>query len=837
MINFRRVIRIGLIGSAALTFFVVLAGLSTVFYLLPQLPETAALKNVKLQTPLRVYSADDQLIAEFGEKRRKPVRLEQVPEDMVKAFLATEDSRFFEHAGVDPVGVARAVVVHLISGEKRQGASTITMQVARNFFLSREKTYTRKLKEILLALKIERELTKQDILELYLNKIFLGQRSYGIASAAEVYYGKQLNELSLAEMAMIAGLPKAPSSKNPIRNPSGALVRRNHVLRRMLSLEQITRSEYDQASAQPVTAKYHSLNIEVEAPHVAEMAREKLVSRYGEAAYTDGFIVKTSIIGTAQQAANQSLRDNLTNYDRRHGWRGAESKITLSEIPDLPVLAKKLRRIGSSADLLPALVLQVAERSAKILLGSQEIVELDWPAMKWAAPYIDDNKVGARPKTASDIIQPGDVVRIRQRKTNTKDPGAAFAEPIWNLAQLPQINGALVSVNPDSGAIEALVGGYDFSRSKFNRVTMANRQPGSSFKPFIYSSALQNGFTLASIINDAPVVLKDAGLEDVWRPRNDSGKFGGPTRLRKALYKSRNLVSIRILRSMGVKNALKHIKKFGFDTQQLPANLSLALGSGSVTPIEMARGYSVFANGGFLVEPWAIQSITDTRGELLFQQQVQFACEDLTCDRLKMPRYQPLFEKPSSNKLKLINEGEQETLLAASRVLDARNAWLMTSVLQDVIRKGTGRRARSLGRQDIGGKTGTTNDFIDAWFSGFNRDRVTIAWTGFDTPRSMGRNEFGSRAALPMWISFMKQALKETPEATLTQPDGIVTLRIDPENGLLAQSGDPKAIFEAFRHENAPEQTTQVEAVSQTEQSNENNGTETGEQQNAEELF
>ncbi|MCG8378850.1 MAG: transglycosylase domain-containing protein, partial [Proteobacteria bacterium] len=563
------------------------------WYILPGLPDIETLKDVKMQVPLRVYSSDLSLIAEFGEKRRTPIEIDNVPKQMVEAFLAAEDDRFYIHPGVDWQGIARAAYSLIKTGSKKQGGSTITMQVARNFFLSREKTYLRKLNEIFLALKIERELGKDDILELYLNKIYLGQRAYGVAAAAQVYYGTDINSLSLPQIAMIAGLPKAPSTTNPISNPERALIRREYVLQRMLTLAYISEEEYQAANSSPITASLHTASIDIEAPYIAEMVRSELIEQQGDIAYSSGLVVTTTILDRNQNAANQALRNALLAYDKRHGYRGPESQIDYDFSLEEKDLAVLLESFPVLASLYPALVTGVDEKSISAYITGIGQVEVSWEGLKWARKYISENRRGAQPKTASEILNIGDVIRLLE----TKEGG-------WTLSQIPEVEGALVSLNPNNGATFALVGGFDFYRNKFNRVTQARRQPGSGFKPFIYSAGIAAGKTAASIINDAPIVFEDPGIEDEWRPENYSKKSYGPTRLREALTHSRNLVSIRLLHELGVSFALEHIQKFGFNIEQLPQNLSLSLGSAELTPWEMARAYSVFANGGFLIEPY-----------------------------------------------------------------------------------------------------------------------------------------------------------------------------------------------------------------------------------------
>ncbi len=786
-----------------------LAAVGVYWYLSPKLPSIEVLKDVKLQVPLRVFARDGTLIAEFGEKRRSPVLLAEVPRNMIYAVLASEDDRFYEHPGVDWQGITRAVVHLLRTGEKGPGGSTITMQVARNFFLSREKTYVRKLNEILLALKIERELSKDEILELYLNKIFLGHRAYGVGAAAQVYYGKALNELDLPQLAMIAGLPKAPSRFNPVVNAERALARRNYVLGRMRELNYITPAEYETAIRSPVTAAVHGLRAELNAPYVAEMARVYMEEKLGEDAYTGGYRVYTTLDPRLQLAASDALRQALLAYDRRHGFRGPELKLD----PELDLLAveKAIADIPDVGGLKPAAVLLVDQQSVKALVKDTGEIEIPWTGLEWARRHLDENRLGPELTRADEIVSKGDVIRVELREDG------------WQLAQVPAIEGAIVALDPNDGAVLALSGGFDFYRSKFNRIIQAERQPGSAFKPFVYSAAMENGFTPASMINDAPVVFNDPGIEAVWRPENYSGRFFGPTRIREALYKSRNLVSIRLVRAMGVAATIDHLKHFGFDENKLPKNLSIALGSVTITPLELARGYSVLANGGYLVEPYFVLRTQNSDGEVMDQATPRRVCrecesmeqanpEDRSAVPIKtsvtQPSPDPVSEAPVvGDELPEAEEVEPEP---APRVISARNAWIMNSMMRDVIRRGTGRRALELGRKDLAGKTGTTNDQRDAWFSGFNPNIVATTWVGFDQLQPLGRGETGARAALPMWIHFMREALRNSPETILEQPEGLVTVRIDPETGRLASAGDDDAIFETFYSERAPESLTEA---------------------------
>ncbi len=777
-------------------FFLIMAGLgaaaalalvlSIYFLVMPKLPSVDNLKEVQFQVPLRVYTRDHKLIAEFGEKRRAPLDYDEIPERLVEAVLAAEDDRFFEHPGVDWRGLLRAAAYLIRTGEKGQGGSTITMQVARNFFLSREKTYLRKLNEIFLALKIEDELSKEDIITLYLNKIYFGHRAYGVAAAAQVYYGLPVDKLSLAQIAMIAGLPKAPSTFNPVVNPSRALTRRTYVLGRMRSLGFISEAEYRQAMDTPDDARLHRLSREVTAPYVAEMVRGEMVARYGEEAYSGGYRVITSIDSEMQAAANAAQREALLAYDSRHGYRGPLAQAELDEEAGEEQWAEALKPYREINGLLPALVLSVEGQTARVYEPRRGILSLDWPGLSWAAPALPGGRTGKAPEQAADILARGDVIRITERGNKGE----------WHLAQVPTVAGALVSLSPRDGAIRALVGGFDFSASKFNRITQAERQPGSSFKPFIYSAGLEKGFTPASLINDAPVVFEDQGLEATWRPENYSGRVFGPTRLREALVKSRNLVSIRLLRAMGISYAIDYVSRFGFDKARLPRDLSLALGSGAVTPLEIATGYAVFANNGFQVEPWFIERIEDADGEALYQAAPATVCRHCKMSEAERAERAAFVGPPRRE--------EQVPINIAPRVVSAQNVYLMRSMMRDVIQRGTARRARVLHRSDLAGKTGTTNDQHDAWFSGFSSDLVATAWVGFDRPQPLGERETGGRAALPMWIDYMREALKGLPPRPLERPPGLVTVRIDPDTGLLAPAGHPEAIFETFRVENVP---------------------------------
>lgn len=822
MKRYQKWLYLAVAAAATLGLLGAIAGAAAYFYVAPSLPDVETLREVRLQVPLRVFTRDGRLIAEFGEKRRIPVTHEQIPERVVQAFLAAEDDRFFEHPGVDYQGLVRAAFFLAVTGERRQGGGTITMQLARNFFLTPEKTYVRKIREIFLALRIEKELSKPEILTLYLNKIFLGQRSYGVAAAAEVYYDKTLEELSLAQVATIAGLPTAPSRNNPVANPEGAERRKEYVLRRMRELRYITEEEYAEALADTPRAGLHGAKIQVEAPYLAEMVRSDMLDMFGAEAYTAGYEVTTTLDSRLQRAANHAIRRSLLEYDRRHGYRGPVDRIALPPEADDEALDTLLEPYRSGAGLTPGVVLEVKEKFARVYLRQVGPVTVAWAGLSWAARQVDENTLEKAPEQAADVLAAGDVVRLVKLEDGS-----------WQMAQLPEAQGALVAMDPRDGAISALSGGYDYYLSKYNRAAQARRQPGSSFKPFIYSAALEHGFTAASIINDAPVVFEDATLEGTWRPENYSGRFFGPTRLREALVRSRNMVSIRLLQAVGIGNALRHVEHFGFNRRELPRDLSLALGSATLTPLQMASGYAVLASGGYRTEPYYIQRVQLEEGEVLFEADPLVVCEscNAAAETPAPPTAQAMPTQPdqfslfpglqapgtSAAQAGDLEDAGLETRLRpgavpdmgfvhqAPRAISAQNAYLMYDMMRDVVRRGTGARAyRELQRRDIAGKTGTTNDRRDAWFSGFNADLVATAWVGFDQERSLGRREEGGRTALPMWIYFMAEALKGTPEHSLAQPPGLVSVRIEPDTGLLASAGDPGAVFETFRADRLP---------------------------------
>jgi penicillin-binding protein 1A len=786
-------------------------------YLRPGLPPVSQLLDIKLQTPLRVYSKDMRLIAEFGEKRRAPITIEQIPTIQLQAFMAAEDSRFYEHFGVDIKGLARAAIELVSTGEIQSGGSTITMQVAKNYFLSRDRTFIRKFNEILLALQIERELDKNRILELYLNKIYLGNRAYGIAAAAQVYYDKPVAELSLAQMAMLAGLPKAPSAFNPLANPDRAMIRRNWILGRMKELGYITPDAYELAVGAPLTATYNSTDTEVDADYVAEMARHELVQRYGENAYTDGYTVRLTVDSEKQQAATKALRNGLEAYDRRHGFRGPIGQIAPETIADSD-LSEVILNYPRVEALLPAIVTRVDDQAGNVRVYARTMGPAIMPfeTMTWAKRYKTEDLTGPEPEKPSDVVAPGDVIYVRanlpaeaapetdQAEQADTDKSAEPAElPTVSLAQIPRVEGALISLDAQTGAIRALSGGYSFSQSKYNRAIQARRQPGSTFKPFLYLNALTSGMTPATIYNDAPIVFDDSELETAWRPQNSGGQFYGPTRLREALYRSRNLVSIRLLRDLGIQNTLDYLKQLQIPVENMPDNLSLSLGSGLLTPMELARGMAVIANGGYDVEPYLIESIRNVGGKIIYQAPKTVLCDE-NCDSI-IAQSQPVAEigegAPAAETPDSDNGAPQVRVMR--RLADERSVFILHSMMRDVIRLGTGRRALALGRDDIAGKTGTTNEQKDTWFAGFNHELATTTWVGFDQPAPLGRGEFGASTALPIWLDYMEVALEGEPPSFMPRPNGIVNIRINPETGQRARPGE-EGVFEVFREEDAP---------------------------------
>jgi penicillin-binding protein 1A len=769
----------------------------------PRLPSVAVLKDYHMQVPLRVLSADGKLIASFGETRRIPVAIGQVPDRLKHAVLAAEDAGFYQHPGVDWHGIARAGWHVVVSGgDKGPGGSTITQQVARNFFLSPEKLYSRKVTEIFIALRMESELTKDQILELYLNKMFLGHRSYGVAAAASYYYGKTLDQLSVAECATLASTFQLPSVVNPLNNPKRMVARRNWVLGQMLENHYISKAEYEQAIAEANNASPHEPPIEVDAPYLAEMVRLQVLDRLGNDALTEGYVVKTTVQSGRQQAAVDAVRSGLIEYDRRHGWRGPEAHQELATDANTEDLDRALAGYTDISGMQPGIVTEVSANEASIYLASREPVKLGFEAVSWARPRIDDTRVGATPKNITSVLKRGDIVRLSRDEKGQ-----------WQLTQIPAAQAALTSINPEDGSLQALVGGFNFLRSKFNRAVMAARQPGSSFKPFIYSAAFERGFTPASIVNDAPLALPDPSRPGgLWTPSNDDDKFDGPIPLREALVQSKNLVSVRLLDAIGVRYARDYVTRFGFSLDSLPSNLSMALGTASVSPMSMARGYAVFANGGYLVTPYFISEIDDRDGKPVYLANPTRACR--TCaERLLDTR--PPGPPPSGTTATPANvvaaagsaggpatsgsvagvgdaalpadahgDGTHPPALAP-QVIDVRNDFLITSMMQDVVKRGTGAAAMALGRDDLAGKTGSTNDHRDAWFSGFNGTLVTTVWVGFDDFGSLGKGEFGAKAALPIWMTYMGAALKDQPSSTLPMPPGISTVQINGKSEIM----------------------------------------------------
>lgn len=782
-------LRLGLLGILGAAWL--LAGVY--LYLSPNLPDVETLRDVKLQTPMRVYTRDGQLIGQFGEQKRSPLPFDEIPPQFVEALLAAEDDNFFQHRGIDLMGLLRAVSELVLTGEKGSGGSTLTMQVARNYFLTLERTFMRKFNEILLAIEIERALEKEEIFELYFNRVFLGHRAYGFQAAAQVYYGKGIDELTLAQHAMLAGIPKAPSRNNPISGPTAGWERRNWILGRMYNLGYIDAARYEEARAAPVSASHHGERIAFAAHYAAEMARQEMLDRYGMDAYTNGYHVYTTIDSRLQQVARRAVIDGLMTYDQRHGYRGPERRLPPGGAGETQVTEtwrKALRETAVIAGLQPAIVSALDEEAntARLLLRDGAGAELPFAnGVEQARPYRTENYTGSAPANIAEVFEPGDMIRV------LRDPEGA-----WHLSQVPAAQAALVSMDPNNGALLSVVGGMGFELSKFNRATQAQRQPGSNFKPFVYSAALDAGLTAATIINDAPVVMQDSSLEDIWRPENDGGEFHGPTRLRWALTKSRNLVSIRVLQQIGVRRLIDYVATLGFDTGDFTPDLSLALGTLSMTPLEVATAYAILANGGYRVEPFLIQRIDDVDGQTLFAARPPTVCA--RCDDEDGAQQAELSME------QILAGASTQRLPPAPRVMDERVNFIMDSILRDVITRGTGRKALVLERGDIAGKTGTTNGPMDAWFSGYNRDVVTSTWVGFDNYTPLGRREFGGTAALPIWIDFMREALAGSPERERPLPEGIVNVRIDPNTGLLAQAGQSDAIFEYFREEYVPRQ-------------------------------
>ena len=804
MARFVRLLRRTLYFFAGLALLGILA-LGVLYWLIaPRLPDVQELRNVQLQVPLSIYTRDGQLIALIGETRRFPVDIEEVPQPVKQAFIAIEDARFYEHPGIDWRGITRAVWLLATTSDQRvPGGSTITQQVARQFFLSAEYSYTRKLTEIFLALKMERELGKDEILELYLNKSFFGNRAYGVAAAADYYYGKSLDQLTLAQAATLASIPKFPSSGNPIINPERALVRRNYVLQRMREEGMITVEQELAAQAAPMDASPHEPKVEVEAPYVAEMVRAEMEQRYGAEATTSGLSVYTTLDGEHQTAAWQSVQAGLLEYDRRHGYRGPEAQLDLVDGEDEAALRQRMRQYPPLGGLRAGIVTGFEDDAARLFVAGDEPVLLDAKATRWAG------------KPPAQLLKRGDVVRFAALPAAPKPATEADADapppaPEWVLAQIPVAQAALVSLQPEDGAIRALVGGFSFGLNKFNRATQAQRLPGSSFKPFVYAAAFERGFSPSSIVLDAPVVFRDrAG--NVWRPQNDAGNFAGPMRLREALVQSRNLVSVRLLDAIGVDFASRYITQFGFSQESLPPNLSMSLGTSSLTPLSIARGYAVFSNGGYRIDPWFIDKVLDRNGQVLSQAAPPRACRGCPGRAAGEQRATTVVDgfdfgtspAPAAPTAPVAGAAEapEGELVMAPRAIDERTAFLVRSLMKDVVKRGTATAARVLEREDIGGKTGSTNDYRDAWFSGFGGDLVTTVWVGNDDFNSLGRGEYGGRAALPIWIGYMRTALEGVPVEEPAVPSGIVVASVDAGSGRIVPEGTPGSIVDYFKTE------------------------------------
>ncbi|KAB1459119.1 penicillin-binding protein 1A [Vibrio panuliri] len=815
-------------------------GVGTIFgfylYVKPELPDVATLRDVKLQTPMQVYSQDGKLISQFGEKRRIPVKYDEIPPHLVEALIATEDSRFYDHYGIDPIGITRAAIVVAMSGSAKQGASTITQQLARNFFLSNEKKIMRKIKEIFIAIHIEQLLSKQEIMELYVNKIFLGHRSYGFGAAARVYFGKDLNQLTLSEIATLAGMPKAPSTMNPIYSIERATNRRNVVLLRMLDEKYITQQEYDEARAETLISRYHGAEIELSAPYVAELARAWMVERYGEDAYTSGMNVYTTVNSKLQSAANDATINNLLAYDERHGYRGAEKVLWK---PDAAALSseeidKVLRKVPTYGELTPAVVTAVADKSATVTIKNVGDATLEWDGIKWARQFRTDKRQGPAPKKAADVLAVGEQIWVRQIANQQAEGDVVYH---WQLSQVPNANTAFVAMNPENGAVMSLVGGFNFVHNKFNRATMSVRQVGSSIKPFIYSAAIDKGLTLATLINDAPINQWDQSQGTAWRPKNSPPTYVGPTRLRIGLAQSKNVMAVRVLREVGLDDTRNYLTRFGFAIDDVPRSETIALGAGSLTPMKMAQGYSVFANGGYYVEPYYIERVEGPYGDLEFQAEPKTICKH-NCPETN---FAPVAMEDSIVNDNEFNEqdipiGDEEvadtevTSPYAPQVISEQTAFLVREMMYSNIWgggswrdgtgwNGTGWRAQKLKRRDIGGKTGTTNDSKDTWYNGYGPGVVAIAWVGFDDhSRTLGRTtrnanlgkdqitgaESGAKTAEPAWIDFMHTALSLNAEQDKVIPSGIVRIRIDRDSGLLTNKADGSTMFEYFREGHEP---------------------------------
>ncbi len=796
--------------AAAAILFVVAVFVGGYYYVVPSLPRAEELRDIKIQVPLQVYSRDGRLIDEFGEVKRIPVAYADIPPLLIKGVLAAEDEHFFEHPGVDYRGVIRGVLNELSPNGNTVGGSTITQQVTRTLNVlqrsglsSGVQRFVQKFKEWILAFRIEREFTKQEILELYLNTYFFGQRSYGVAQAARTYFGKDLAELTVSEVAILAGIPQRPADLNPIASPERATTRRSYVLRRMLETGAIDEQQYQTAMVEPVVARRFTPLNQVRAPYVAEMVRAEMIRRFGPAAYTAGLKVTTTIDSRLQSVANSAVHDTLVAYDERHGYRGPLAHVQLpapapggadrehgSALADPERLRALLEDYPTLLDYEAGIVLHADDTSARVYFMAEGEQPIDLEAVAWAAPFVTDDSVGAKPTTVAQVLHAGDIVRFRRA-----------ADGHLRLAQVPEVQGAFVSVDPFDGAIVVLNGGFDFYLNNFNRATQSRRQPGSSFKPFVYSAGFDHGFTPATVVTDAPPDIGyQPALERVWKPENFGSKYYGDVRLRFALLESLNSVSIRLLQRIGVPTAVEHVHRFGFDDTAVPEDLSLALGAGGVAPLDLVAGYAVFANGGYRVKPYFIDRVTLSNGELLYSAAPQI------CADCNTPKETPPVEAPATSELVADITQLYPAQLAAPRVISPQNAYLMTDMMQDVVRRGTGERARiALKRGDLAGKTGTTNEGRDTWFVGFNADIVAAAWVGFDQVRPLGAYEQGGVTAIPMWIDYMRAALTGKPEHLLARPPGIVEYRINPTTGLIASDSAPNSIFEKFDIDNLPD--------------------------------
>jgi penicillin-binding protein 1A len=810
-----------LLGLGSLFAIGCIAGvIGAYYYAAPSLPAAETIRDIRLEVPLRIFSRDGYLISEIGERRRIPVTYDEVPQHVVQAFVAAEDRRFFIHPGIDYRGVLRALSSLLLTGEISGGGSTLTQQLARSYFLSLEQSFVRKLREAFLAYQIEREFSKEQIMAFFLNKMFFGQRAYGVAAASQVYFNKTLSDISIAEAATLAGVLPAPSDYNPVASAEEATSRRAYVLGRMQTLGYISEAEYEEAMAVPMVSNLYGTTIELNAHYVAEMVRRDMLNRFGSDTYTAGYQVVTTLDSHLQQSANYALRNGLLEYTRRRGYRGPLDNVALTEQELLepfdlwPVEVQQVLQQYVPGGQTIAIVTAVNEddNSAGVVLADGTRDLLPWSGISWAKPFVDRQTSGAEPESVLEVLNIADVIIIMPTSMGT-----------WALSQTPEVQGAVVSLDPTDGAINSLAGGFDFATSKFNRVSQAFRQPGSSFKPFIYSAALAHGSTAATVVLDTPVVISSSELEAVWRPTEYSGRFYGPTRVREALVRSMNLVSVRLLLfESGIGNTVRHIAKFGFGEAALPRNGSLALGAGSASPLDMVQGYAIFANGGYGVKPYVIDAIYDSNGETVYRADPLIVCpeclaepddtfrievidrdSDVAIDDDQTLEFSPqvfLENRPDASTAPELFE----RVNAAPRAVTAQNTFLMQDMMRDVIRRGTGRRAMAIGRGDLSGKTGTSNDFRDAWFAGFNSDLATVAWVGYDDDLPLGPREEGSRTALPIWVEFMRAALKGIPEHQMAQPEGIVSVRIDKATGCPARAGQPNATFEFFREEHVP---------------------------------